>query len=191
MRIWLSLILCITVAGCAARLGREPGAGTLASRQGVGNVVKVKIETSMGDIYADLFAEEVPNTVDNFVKLANKGFYDGIVLHRIIPDFMIQTGDPTGTGMGGPGYNFNDEFSPTLRHDRPGVLSMANSGPNTNGSQFFITGGATPWLDNRHSVFGQVTKGMDVVKKIELAPRNANDKPLETITMEKVAVLSG
>lgn len=153
-------------------------------------IVKIKIETTMGDIYADLYEKDVPKTVENFVKLAKKGFYDGIIFHRVIPQFMLQTGDPTGTGMGGPGYSFDDEFAPNLRHDKPGVLSMANSGPNTNGSQFFITQVPTPWLDNRHSVFGQVTKGMDVVNSIAAAPRDGRDKPLTEISMKKVTVLS-
>ncbi len=152
-------------------------------------IVKVKIETTFGDIYADLYAEEVPNTVKNFIDLANKGFYDGIIFHRVIPNFMIQTGDPTGTGMGGPGYQFADEFSPKLRHDKPGVLSMANSGPNTNGSQFFITEVETSWLDDRHSVFGQVTDGLDVVLKIAHAPRDRSDKPVQKIEMKKVTIL--
>lgn len=153
------------------------------------DIVKVKIETTMGDIYADLYAKEAPKTVENFVTLAKKGFYDGIIFHRVIPDFMIQTGDPTGTGMGGPGYQFADEFSPNLKHDKAGVLSMANSGPNTNGSQFFITEGPTPHLNNRHSVFGQVTQGIDVVKKIATAPRDGNDRPRTEIKMTKVSVL--
>jgi cyclophilin family peptidyl-prolyl cis-trans isomerase len=153
------------------------------------DIVKVKIETTMGEIEADLYSKEVPKTVENFVKLAKEGFYDGIVFHRVIPDFMIQTGDPTGTGMGGPGYKFADEFAPSLKHDKAGVLSMANSGPNTNGSQFFITDTATPWLDRRHSVFGQVTKGIDIVKKIANAPRDGNDKPKTEIKMTKVTVL--
>jgi cyclophilin family peptidyl-prolyl cis-trans isomerase len=153
--------------------------------------VKIKIETTLGDIYADLYAAEAPKTVANFVALANKGFYDGIIFHRVIPGFMIQTGDPTGTGMGGPGYQFKDEFSAKLRHDKPGVLSMANSGPNTNGSQFFITEGPTPHLDNRHSVFGQVTQGMDVVNKIARVPQNEDDnRPLQKVAMTKVTVLS-
>lgn len=152
-------------------------------------IVKIKIETTMGDIYADLYAKEAPKTVENFVTLAKKGFYDGIIFHRVIPGFMIQTGDPTGTGMGGPGYQFNDEFSPNLKHDKPGVLSMANAGPNTNGSQFFITQVPTPHLNNRHSVFGQVTQGLDVADKIANAPRNGNDKPLTEIKMIKVTVL--
>ena len=152
-------------------------------------IVKIKIETTMGEIDADLYAKEAPKTVENFVTLAKKGFYDGIIFHRVIPDFMIQTGDPTGTGMGGPGYKFNDEFSPGLKHDKPGVLSMANSGPNTNGSQFFITEVPTPHLNNRHSVFGQVTQGMDVVNKIAAASRDSNDRPRTDIKMIKVTVL--
>jgi len=152
-------------------------------------IVKVKIETTLGSIYVDLYAEEAPKTVNNFIKLAKDGFYDGIVFHRVIPDFMVQTGDPTGTGSGGPGYQFEDEFSPKLRHAKPGVLSMANSGPNTNGSQFFIIQAPTPWLDGKHSVFGQVTEGMEVVDKITSVARDANDKPLEEVKMIKVSVL--
>ncbi|HTL47831.1 MAG TPA: peptidylprolyl isomerase [Verrucomicrobiae bacterium] len=151
--------------------------------------MKVKIETTLGDIQAELFQDKAPKTVANFEKLARKGFYDGIIFHRVIPNFMIQTGDPTGTGTGGPGYQFEDEFSPQLRHDAPGVFSMANAGPNTNGSQFFITDAATPWLDNRHSVFGKVTEGMDIVKKIAQAPRDARDKPLQKVSMKKVTIL--
>ncbi len=153
--------------------------------------MKIKIETTAGDIYADLNETEAPKTVANFVTLAKKGFYEGIIFHRVIPEFMIQTGDPTGTGRGGPDYQFADEFSPKLRHNRPGVLSMANSGPNTNGSQFFITEVPTPWLDDRHSVFGFVTQGMDVVLKIAQAPRDGSDKPLQKIAMTKVTVLEG
>jgi cyclophilin family peptidyl-prolyl cis-trans isomerase len=151
--------------------------------------VKVKIETTMGEIQADLYASEAPKTVENFTTLAKKGFYDGIVFHRVIPGFMVQTGDPTGTGRGGPGYQFEDEFSPKLKHDKPGVLSMANAGPNTNGSQFFITEAPTPHLDGRHSVFGQVTQGQDVVKKIASAERDASDRPRQEIKMTKVTVL--
>ena len=152
--------------------------------------MKIKIETTAGDIYADLYKKEAPKTVENFVTLAKKGFYDGIIFHRVIPDFMIQTGDPTGTGMGGPGYKFADEFNDKLRHDKPGVLSMANSGPNTNGSQFFITSIPTPWLDDRHSVFGNVTQGMDIVLKIAAASRDGQDKPKQKIAMNKVVIIS-
>lgn len=125
------------------------------------------IETDRGVIKLELFADKAPKTVANFEKLANSGFYDGITFHRVISDFMIQGGDPTGTGCGGPGYTFEDEFHPDLRHDGPGVLSMANAGSNTNGSQFFITHVPCPWLDGKHSVFGKVLEGQNVVDTIE------------------------
>jgi peptidyl-prolyl cis-trans isomerase B (cyclophilin B) len=128
--------------------------------------VTAVIKTTKGDIELNLFPEEAPVTVANFVNLSSRGYYDGIVFHRVIPNFMIQGGDPTGTGMGGPGYEFEDEFSPKRKHSTAGVLSMANAGPGTNGSQFFITHLPTPHLDNKHSVFGQVTHGQDVVNKI-------------------------
>lgn len=125
------------------------------------------IKTNRGDIVIDLYADKAPRTVNNFVALARDSFYDGVTFHRVIKDFMIQTGDPTGTGRGGPGYRFADEFHPNLIHDGPGVLSMANAGPNTNGSQFFITHVATDWLDNKHAVFGKVRRGQDVVDAIQ------------------------
>ena len=125
------------------------------------------IDTSRGTIKLKLFDDKVPKTVKNFEDLAKKGFYNGLKFHRVIPNFMIQTGCPQGTGSGGPGYKFADEFHPELKHTGPGVLSMANAGPNTNGSQFFITHVATPWLDGKHSVFGQVTEGQDVVNAIK------------------------
>lgn len=189
-RLWVIGLL--FVLGCATQKSAiSPDAAktqAAAVKKDEGNV-KVKIETTKGVIEAELFAKEAPRTVENFTKLAKKGFYDGIIFHRVIPDFMIQTGDPTGTGTGGPGYSFADEFSPNLKHSKPGILSMANSGPNTNGSQFFITEVPTPWLDNRHSVFGQVTSGMEVVHAIAKAPRNASDKPTETISMKKVTII--
>ena len=146
------------------------------------------IETSNGTIVIELYNEQAPRTVQNFVTLAKKGFYNGSIFHRVIPGFMIQTGDPTGTGRGGPGYSFEDEFNPQLRHTGPGIVSMANSGPNTNGSQFFITLAATPWLDGKHTIFGRVTQGQDVVQAIGAAPRGANDKPLQDIIMIKVTI---
>ncbi len=152
-------------------------------------IVKIKIKTTMGEISADLYAKEAPKTVENFLTLTKKGFYKGIIFHRVIPNFMIQTGDPTGTGTGGPGYTFSDEFSPKLRHDSAGVLSMANSGPNTNGSQFFITEVPTPWLNDHHSVFGRVTGGIEVVHAIANTPRGANDKPTKSVVIEEIAVL--
>jgi len=124
-------------------------------------------ETDKGTIRIELFADKTPKTVANFEKLASEKFYDGLVFHRVIPDFMIQGGCPQGRGTGGPGYKFEDEFDPSLKHDTPGVLSMANSGPNTNGSQFFITHVPTPWLDGKHSVFGKVIEGQDVVDAIQ------------------------
>ncbi len=124
--------------------------------------------TDKGEIRLELFADKTPNTVANFEKLAGDGFYDGLVFHRVIDDFMVQGGCPQGTGTGGPGYTFEDEFHPELKHDEPGILSMANAGPNTNGSQFFITHVATPWLDGKHSVFGKVLgDGQKVVDSIE------------------------
>jgi peptidyl-prolyl cis-trans isomerase B (cyclophilin B) len=125
------------------------------------------IETNRGVIVLKLYVSQAPRTVNNFICLAEDGYYDGVPFHRVLKDFMVQTGDPTGTGRGGPGYTFKDEFDPKLKHERPGVLSMANAGPNTNGSQFFITHVPTPWLDGKHSVFGQVTQGQDVVNAIE------------------------
>jgi cyclophilin family peptidyl-prolyl cis-trans isomerase len=143
------------------------------------------LKTDKGDINVSLYASKVPKIVNNFVFLARQGFYDNTIFHRVIPDFMVQGGDPTGTGMGGPGYKFNDEFNPSLRHSGPGVLSMANSGPNTNGSQFFITHVATPWLDNKHSVFGQVVKGLDVLFSIpERDPNKVNSPAITLKTIE-------
>ncbi len=145
------------------------------------------IHTNVGAIEVELFDDDAPKTVGNFLDLARKGFYEGVIFHRVIPDFMIQGGDPTGTGMGGPGYTFEDEFNdhPAVR----GSLAMANSGPNTNGSQFFIvTAAATPWLDGKHTVFGQVTSGMDVIDKISAGPTDGSDRPLEEVSMERVEV---
>ena len=144
-------------------------------------------KTEKGDIVIELFADKVPNTVNNFVFLAREGFYDDTTFHRVIPDFMAQGGDPTGTGRGGPGYRFADEFHPSLRHDKPGILSMANAGPNTNGSQFFITHGPTPHLDNRHAVFGQVTEGLDVLMSISVRDPQAARTPGDAIYTIEIA----
>ncbi len=131
------------------------------------DILKVRIKTNKGEIVAKLFADKVPMTVANFVNLVNRGYYDGIKFHRVVDNFMIQTGDPTGTGRGGPGYRFDDEFDKSLTHKGPGILSMANAGAGTNGSQFFITHVKTPWLDGKHSVFGEVIFGQDVVNSID------------------------
>jgi peptidyl-prolyl cis-trans isomerase B (cyclophilin B) len=128
--------------------------------------IRVVLKTSKGDIAGTIFASKVPMTAANFLNLAAKGYYDGLTFHRVIPEFMIQGGDPEGSGRGGPGYKFGDEFAPGLRHSKPGIFSMANAGPGTNGSQFFVTHVATPWLDGKHSIFGEVTKGMGVVNRI-------------------------
>ena len=157
------------------------------------NQIYAVFDTTEGKFKIELFAAQAPRTVENFVSLAEgtktgKPFYDGTIFHRVIPDFMIQGGDPEGTGRGGPGYNFADEFHPELKHSKPGILSMANAGPNTNGSQFFITVAATPFLDNRHSVFGEVTEGYEVVKKISQAPRNAQDRPLKEVRVKSVKI---
>ena len=146
------------------------------------------IETEKGNIVAELYADKVPNTVNNFVFLAREGFYDNTTFHRVIEGFMAQAGDPTGTGMGGPGYQFADEFDATLRHDGPGVLSMANAGANTNGSQFFITYAATPWLDGAHAVFGKVTEGLDVLLSISIRDPQTATTPgdlIKTIRIEE------
>ena len=145
------------------------------------------LHTNHGAIAIELFDDDAPKTVENFLKLARDGFYDGVVFHRIIPDFMIQGGDPTGTGMGGPGYTFEDEFN-DHKVER-GALAMANAGPNTNGSQFFIvTTAAAPWLDGKHTVFGRVTEGMDAVDTIEKVDTDAQDKPHEPVVIERVAL---
>src|ERR687883_1714643 len=143
------------------------------------------MQTNHGTIELELFDDAAPKTVENFTKLARDGFYDGLIFHRVIPDFMIQGGDPTGTGRGGPGYQFEDEFNQhkVVR----GALAMANAGPNTNGSQFFIvTAEACPWLDGKHTVFGRVTDGMDVVDRISTLPADADDRPREAATIERV-----
>jgi peptidyl-prolyl cis-trans isomerase A (cyclophilin A) len=160
-------------------------------------------DTSMGKFVVELYEQQAPNTVGNFIGLADgskewkdpktgemikgKPFYDGVIFHRVIDGFMIQGGDPTGTGMGGPGYRFADEIHPQLKHTSEGMLSMANAGPNTNGSQFFITLGATPHLDGRHAVFGKVVEGMDVVKKIGKT-QVSRDRPVTDVVMNKVTI---
>jgi peptidyl-prolyl cis-trans isomerase A (cyclophilin A) len=160
-------------------------------------------ETSQGNIVIKLLDKEAPKTVENFVGLAEgtkeftnektgkkekRPYYDGLIVHRASPDCRPQGGGPHGSGMGGPGYKFADEFHPSLKHSKPGKLSMANSGPNTNGSQFFITVAATPWLDNKHTIFGEIVEGQDVANKISILPRDGNDRPNNTVTINQVRI---
>lgn len=152
-------------------------------------MVKALLETNMGNIEIELFEKEMPVTAGNFRKLVEKGFYNGVIFHRVIKDFMIQGGDPTGTGMGGPGYSIKDEFSKSNRNDR-GTISMANAGPNTGGSQFFINLVNNNYLDRKHPVFGKVVKGMDVVDKIGSTKTDAGDKPLNKVVINKATIIS-
>ena len=174
MMSWVSLVIggCLLMGAASAQVVRP----------------KAIIETSKGRIVIELYKDQVPKTVENFVTLAKKGFYNGIVFHRVIPGFMIQTGDPTGTGRGGPGYTFADEFAPDLHHDGPGIVSMANAGPNTNGSQFFITLAAAPGLDGKHAIFGHVIEGQQVVVQVAAVQRDPHDRPLEAIAMKQVTI---
>jgi len=148
-----------------------------------------QLDTDKGVISVELFADKAPKTVNNFVFLAREGFYDGTIFHRVIADFMAQGGDPDGRGTGGPGYRFADEFHPSLKHDKPGMLSMANAGPGTNGSQFFITHVPTPWLDGKHTIFGQVISGMDVV--LAIPPRDPNKTGSPAVKLKRVTIQEG
>lgn len=182
-----------------------PTIGYAKTEQKQGDKVLYAImETTKGTIKIKLFEKEAPKTVANFTELAEgkkewtdpktgkKGkshYFDGLIFHRVIPKFMIQGGDPTGTGRGGPGYRFDDEFHKDLKHSKPGMLSMANAGPGTNGSQFFLTVAPTPFLDGKHSVFGEIVEGLDVAIAISNVPRDGNDRPLEDVKMTKVTIV--
>ena len=176
-----TFVLFTTGCSAAGMNDKDKGAKKMA------NPIAV-FETNHGTFEIELFEDKAPITVKNFIDLAEKGFYDGLIFHRVIDGFMIQGGDPNGMGTGGPGYTIPDEFHKDLKHDSEGVLSMANAGPNTGGSQFFITLAATPWLDGRHSVFGKVIKGMDVVREIGKVDTDFQDKPLAKVVMEKVTI---
>jgi cyclophilin family peptidyl-prolyl cis-trans isomerase len=148
----------------------------------------VTIQTSLGTMRAEIFQDKAPVTAKNFLTLVNKGFYNGLIFHRVIPGFMIQGGDPKGDGTGGPGYKIPDEFHPLLKHDSPGIFSMANAGPNTGGSQFFITVAPTPWLNGKHAIFGKLLSGQDVAQKIVGVPRDGRDRPRSPVRIEKASV---
>lgn len=149
-----------------------------------------EFNTNMGNFEIELYENKAPKTVNNFLKLVGDGFYNGIIFHRVIKGFMIQGGCPEGTGRGGPGYTIPDEFHPDLKHNSPGMLSMANAGPNTGGSQFFITVAPTPWLDDHHSVFGKVIDGMDVVTNISKVQTDSSDRPLKEVVINSINIKS-
>ena len=147
-----------------------------------------EFNTNKGNFKIELFNDKAPITTGNFIKLVNEGFYNGLIFHRVIPNFMVQCGCPHGTGRGGPGYTIRDEFHPDLKHDSKGMLSMANAGPNTGGSQFFITVAPTPWLDGKHSIFGRVIEGMEVVDSISKIEKDRNDKPLQNVVVNSIKI---
>lgn len=186
------IVMCLTLAlvfmttACAAGsfwdFKKDEGESKVANRIAV-------FDTNMGEFEIELFEDKTPITTKNFIDLAQEGFYDGVIFHRIIDGFMIQGGDPTGTGMGGPGYTIEDEFTPELTHESEGILSMANTGrPHTGGSQFFITLAATPWLDGHHTVFGKVVKGIEVVREIGHVKTGPQDRPIHDVVINKITI---
>ncbi len=184
MLILLLAALTVLTGGCLAAGGSNNNGGS----KKVANRIAV-FETNKGTFEIELFEDKTPITTKNFIDLAEKGFYDGVVFHRVIDGFMIQGGDPDGTGMGGPGYTIDDEFRSDLTFDGEGILAMANTGmPHTGGSQFFITLAKTPWLNGKHTIFGKVVKGMDVVRTIGHSEVDFQDRPLDTVTMKKVTI---
>jgi peptidyl-prolyl cis-trans isomerase A (cyclophilin A) len=149
----------------------------------------VEFNTNKGNFKIELYGDNAPITTGNFIKLVDEGFYNGLIFHRVLPNFMVQCGCPHGTGRGGPGYTIRDEFHPDLKHDSKGMLSMANAGPNTGGSQFFITVAPTPWLDGKHSIFGKVIEGMEVVDSISKVEKDRNDKPLQNVVVNSIKII--
>lgn len=181
----------LVVAGCSSNPSTPPTpvAPDSGAKQATSTKNSVaKFETSKGDFTIELFEDKAPITTKNFINLVNKKFYDGLIFHRVIAGFMIQGGDPQGNGTGGPGFTIPDEFHPDLKHDAAGILSMANAGPNTGGSQFFITLAPTPHLDKKHAVFGKVVTGLDVVQAIGKVKTGANDKPVEDVVIKKITI---
>lgn len=189
----LVICLLLVVLGGCSKSGRQDKQPIKPARQQENTVKNNRIasfETSKGNFRIELFDDKAPITSNNFSALAQKGFYNGLIFHRVIDQFMIQGGDPNGNGTGGPGYTIPDEFHPDLKHNAAGIISMANRGPNTGGSQFFITLVPTPWLDNKHAVFGKVVEGLDVVQAIGKVKTGPNDKPLEDVIIKKITIKS-
>lgn len=188
----LSLLVILFFLGCKDSNSNNQNKIESENMADSSGTLTAVIKTNMGDIEVELFKDKAPKTVENFVGLAKKGYYNGVIFHRVIDNFMIQGGDPTGTGMEGEsiwGGKFEDEFDTSLTFDQPGVLAMANAGPNTNGSQFFITTVPTPWLNFKHTIFGKVINGMDVVNKIGKVPTSKpNNKPIKDVVMEEVII---
>ena len=178
----LAVIAVLLASGCTTGEIAKPG-----EEEKMGNSIAF-FDTSMGSFRVELFEDKAPLTAGNFIKLANQGFYNGLKFHRIIKDFMIQGGDPNGDGTGGPGYTIKDEFHEDLRHGSDGILSMANSGPDTGGSQFFITLAPAPWLDGKHAVFGKITDGMDVLKAIGGVDTGPGDRPVQDVAINKITI---
>lgn len=179
---------CIQTGQVTAPVAQNIQSQSLISEEKTMSNPIVVFETNQGTFKAEIFQDKAPLTAKNFLDLTNKKFYDGLKFHRVIADFMLQGGDPQGNGTGGPGYKIQDEFGAGLKHSTPGMLSMANSGPNSGGSQFFVTLVPTPWLDGKHAIFGKVVEGMDIVEKIGKLPTNASDAPLQEVVMQKVYV---
>jgi peptidyl-prolyl cis-trans isomerase A (cyclophilin A) len=184
----LAVLLMTVTVGCAQEGPKAPAGETPKTTSGKNSVAV--FETSKGTFKIELFEDKAPKTAKNFIDLANKNFYNGTKFHRVIDGFMIQGGDPNGNGTGGPGYTIPDEFQSSLKHDSAGILSMANRGPNTGGSQFFITLAPTPWLDNKHAIFGKVIEGLEVVKAIGKVKTGPNDKPVEDVVIKHITIES-
>lgn len=199
----ISAVLLSLLVGCKSSEKNETSKPEVNSQMKEGSKMFAKFETTEGNFKIQLYPDKAPKTVENFVGLAEgtkewtdpktgekvkKPLYNGVIFHRVIPDFMIQGGDPLGNGTGGPGYTFEDEFHPELKHSKPGYLSMANAGPGTNGSQFFITVAATPWLDGKHSIFGEVVEGYEIVEKISNVPQGSQNRPVKDVVIKSVTI---
>ena len=183
-----TILTIATLVGCASRRTTQPEESSDPKQLSDKYHPIAIVETNMGSMVFELYADKAPKTVENFIKLAENGFYNGVIFHRVIKDFMIQGGDPTGTGTGGPGYSIKDEIHPTLKHDQEGVLAMAHHGPNTGGSQFYITLKNTPWLDGGYTIFGQLIRGSNTLQNIGKVPTGRSNRPLNDIIIRLVTI---